>query len=157
MRWTIAGSTYSHQVLTAGTLAQMLTISSSGELAKERLVISRESVYPALLFLSLLQEWQYSYFTSLPEGLSLSQFLSQSDDPSQASQWSRSIVETFSSNVCYWNVHCDCLSILETFCPLPTLQTETLVFVVKSHADSEKVKCQWISQLGRLMVVGPSW
>ena len=28
----------------------------------------------------------------MPEGPSLSQFLSQSDDPSQASQWSRSIV-----------------------------------------------------------------
>ena len=52
----------------------------------------RESVYPALLFPSLLQERQYSYFTSLPEGPSLIQFLSQSDDPSQASQWSRSIV-----------------------------------------------------------------
>ena len=51
----------------------------------------KELVYPALLFPSLLQKWQYSYSTSLLESLSLSQFMNQSYDPSQASQWSRSI------------------------------------------------------------------
>ena len=52
----------------------------------------RHTVKAALVLLSLLRKWQYSYSTSLLEGLSLSQFLSQSDDPFQASQWSRSIV-----------------------------------------------------------------